>query len=128
MSAADDREPEVVPRGERDDLQRTARETGERFGSMDTLLAEHDKHLAKINGSIGDMATALSAQATSTAVMASSIVGIEKELASTDANTHRQHGISTQWLLAIFAAIVAGVGMFVTIVIALVVLIANGKL
>jgi hypothetical protein len=100
-------EPELVPRGERDDLQRTARETGERMGSMDTLIGQHTDHLAKINGSIGDLATAMAQQATAAAVMAVAVKNIESALAIGTVAAQQRKGLSTQWWIAILAAVVA---------------------
>ena len=47
-----DQQAEVVPRGEREDLQRTAQATGERLGRQDTRIEGHDDHFRRFNGSV----------------------------------------------------------------------------
>lgn len=122
----------VVPAGEREALQQTAQATGERFGSMDTTIESHGRHLDKINGSIGDLARSMAQQATTTALIGASVEQIKGALGAGDADGVRRQGLSIQVLLALFAAAVAVaiavVGFFVTIMVALIVLYANGKL
>lgn len=127
---------DVVPEGERRALQRTAQETGERLGATDATLEGHARHLDRINGSIGDLARSMAEQATSTAVMAAAVARIDATLATSDergvAKASQSQGRSTQWWLAVFAAFITVtifvMGTLVTIAVAIVVLIANGKL
>ena len=118
----------VVPPGERADLQKTAQETGVWMGSTDSQLGEHARHLERINGSMTDVATAMGQQATAMALMAAGIRGIEGKLTDGTTEVHRKQGISTQWALVIFTAVISSIGLFATTAISVVVLIASGKL
>ncbi len=141
--------PVAVPTGERLELQHTAQETGERFGRMDAQISEHGRQLDRVHDSIGNLADAMARQATDTAVIAGAVKDIEGTLDMglrridgrlTEAEawvseqrgggriTERKQGVSTQWQMAILAAFVAFFGTGMTVVLAVVMLIANGKL
>jgi hypothetical protein len=145
--------PDEVPQGERAELQRTARETGERMGGMDAVIAEHGSRLDKINGSIATLAEKMSEQATTLAVMASSVGAIERVLDTKMLShesrltvieawvaEHRGSGAmarlskdrSLQWYLAWFAAAIALFGIIIAALVSIatvvVTLAANGKL
>lgn len=127
-----DEAAEVVPRGERADLQRTAQETGERFGRQDQAITNHDQHFKDLNGSIARIDETTHTQATTLALLTASIAVIEKRFAQGEYTEQRKKGMSLQWQLAIFAAVIALfiaiAGFVLTVVLALVVMIANGQI
>ena len=111
---------EVVPAGERDELRRTAQETGERFGRQDAVIASHDDHFGRINGSIDRMSLTLGDQATSLALLTAAISSIERTLAHREEATARKEGWSVQVWIGLVAAILTMLGIAVTIVLVLI--------
>jgi hypothetical protein len=123
------------------------------MGGIDATIKGHGERLGEINGSIATLANKMTDQATAAAVMANSLMVIERVLDTKMLShesrltvmeawiaerrggsdvTRRGKQRSTQWWLAVFAAIISLVicivGAVVAVTMSLIVLSANGKL